>query len=306
MALQKYQPPGSFRRLREAGQQLMNSPESRLLASGLGFGSSLLAVYEFFGLRGFSIGVTAAAIYYMHYAFRRMRHARYLEAALLNELPHQHAFFVEFLRQTYGFPGRRDISARNAGVLIHTYENNFIVNETDCRNVQSVHGSNISGVPVRSISFVLVGGSSIRSASLGAQFSVDDGPKREPEFVIDEDRLKVVSAAFETPLEPGSEFRLKYSDNWPGSMRREADGFFFPEALYFIDSIHRISSHVEFSFAVREVAVLEIELDEAIVKTCRTQPRACQAPPGMAHAYDWFVDSPSSSSVFVFYYRAAA
>ncbi|MBT9140769.1 MAG: hypothetical protein DDT30_01348 [Dehalococcoidia bacterium] len=286
-------------------RRIVAQPESRAIVGAVGFGSSLIALYQFLGPWAGGIGTVLVLAYYVTGAIRQSRRMREVEHRLLAELPHQHGFLVEFLRQTYKFPSARVIADRNSGLVIHAYRNEFIVRGTDCANVQHISGSNVSEVPARGVSFALVGGSSLATSDLGARYSVGGGPFRNPEFIQDEDRFKLAFCEFPSPLETSGTFELTYTDDWKGAMRISADGFFFPEALYFPSGVHRLSTKVDFSFPVASVAVLEVDVDAAVVRTHRTQPRPTKPSDGMSSAFAWFVDSPPASTVYVLYYRSA-
>ena len=279
-------------------------PKYRLLGSAVGLISSIIALFEFIGTEAGIVGMVLALAYYMRDAYRQRRRVQWAQEKLLFELPHQHSFLVEFLRQTYGFPDTKGISEMNNGLIINHYENNFVVDGVDCQNYQYIRGRNNSDRPVRGLAFALVGGSSLDVAELGSSYSINDGDERTPEFVRNEDRFKVVFNEFAVPLSPQEQFELRYSDNWKGSMRVEADGFFFPEALYFPSGIHRLETRVDFSFPVGSIAVLEVDISQSIVRACRSQVKQVVPKNGAACAYGWSIDSPVASCIYILYYRS--
>lgn len=281
-----------------------DDPKYRLIGSAVGLISSIIALFEFVGTEAGVAGMVLVLAYFIRDAYRQRRRVQWAQDKLLAELPHQHSFLVEVLRQTYGFPDTKGISAVNDGLVIHSYENNFIVNGVDCSNHQVVVGRNGSDQPVRGIAFALVGGSSLDAVELGSSYTINNGASRFPEFVRDEDRFKIVFNEFTTPLAPQEQFELKYSDNWKGSMRVEADGFFFPESLYFPSGIHRLGSRVNFSFPVSSIAVLEVDVGQSIVRTCRSQPRQVASPSEAVCSYEWSIDSPLPNCIYILYYRA--
>lgn len=285
-------------------KQFLKRPEVEFLGTAIAFLSSVIALYQFFGLKVGAVGTAVVLAYYIRESYRRGRRMRQAEERLRRELPPQHAFLVEFIRQTYRLPSNPNITERNAGLTVHSYQNDFIVSGADCANRQEIRGSNTSTQPALGLCFALVGGSSVSARDIGARYRLQGGVEREPTFIQDEERFKVAFCEFVSPLAPGKEFILSYRDVWRGSMRIDADGFIFPESLYFPSGIHRLGARIEFSFRVATVAVLEVDVAGARVSTCRSQPEPTTPRDGMAAAYDWFVDSPSRDSVFMWYYRS--
>lgn len=279
-------------------------PSLKVVGGSIAVLSSVVTLVTFFGwvaLVGCAIlGLGAAGLQ----LYRLSQRIKELEGLLIAELPHQHKFLVEFLRTTYIASGRDLIVERNTGLTVNLYENNFIVRGSDCSNSQVITGRNISIAPVRGVSFALVGGSSMDVESLGSKYKTTDGASGSPEFLIDDDRFKVAFCPFNTPLGQNREFTTTYSDDWKGAMRKEADGFFFPEALYFPDKIGELSSRLDFDFEIEFLAALEVDINQSIVQTCNAQPVAVKPAEGFVSAYQWKNLAPSPDSIFVLYYRS--
>lgn len=193
---------------------------------------------------------------------------------------------------------------KNKGINVYKYENNFIVRGVDCSNKQRIRGRNISEIPVRGVCFALVGGSSMSTYELNSKYSTNNIDNNIPEFLIDDDQFKVALCAFKTPLEQNCEFDLSYSDSWQGAMRKEADNFFFPEALYFPDGIGELSVRIDFDFAVESLAALEVNTSAFSVVTSDSQPKKIEPMDGMAEAFTWSKRSPSKTLMFILYYRS--
>ncbi len=267
--------------------------------------SSVVTLTAFFGwkaLLGCAIlGIIATSGLQL---LRMSQRIQKLERSLFAELPHQHKFLIEFLRTTYIASGQDRIVERNKGLAVYLYENNFSVRGSDCSNSQVIKGRNISEVPVRGVSFALVGGSSMNVGTLGSKYKTNDGASGSPEFLIDDDRFKVAFCPFNTPLRQNCEFITTYADEWKGAMREEADGFFFPEALYFPDKIGELSSRLDFNFIIDSLAALEVDIKQSIVRTCNAQPVVVEPADGFVCAYQWRKLAPSPNSIFVLYYRA--
>ncbi len=279
-------------------------PTVRIVGTSVTALASIAGIVAAFGWEAFSviavIGLCAAG----YQLFRMSRHIRELEECLVAELPHHHKFLVEFLRTTYIARGKDIIVARNRGATVYRYENNFVVQGSDCSNAQIIKGRNVSQVPIRGIAFALVGGSSMSVESLGSKYGTDGGTLRSPEFLIDDDRFKIAFCPFPTPLPPNREFEITYSDQWKAAMRQKADGFFFPEALYFPDKIGELSVRLDFDFEIQFVAALEVDTERSSVATCDAQPVAVTSAPGLLAAYQWQKNAPSPGSIFVLYYQA--
>lgn len=279
-------------------------PTGRIIGAGVAALSSVAGIVATFGWKAF-YGIIAIGFGAVGYQlFRRSRRNKEIEESLVAELPHNHKFLVEFLRTTYIARGKEIIIERNRGATVYKYENNFIIQGSDCSNSQIIKGRNVSQVPIRGISFALVGGSSMSVESLGSKYETNGSTLRIPEFLIDDDRFKIAFCPFPTPLPPNAEFETTYSDQWKASMRQEADGFFFPEALYFPDKIGELSVRLDFDFEIQLVCALEVDTERASVTTCDAQPVAVTPAPNLLAAYQWQKNSPSPGSIFVLYYRA--
>jgi hypothetical protein len=274
----------------------------------VGIGATTLAtvgsIVSVFGLEGFVVLATVGLFGAVFQIYRMSQKLKYIEEALFAELPHHHRFLVEFLKSTYISRGKDVITVKNAGANIHTYQNNFCVKGSDCSNSQIIDGRNVSHVPLRGISFALVGGSSMSTNSLGSRFKINGTNESTPEFLIDDDRFKVAFCSFPSPLKQNKKFLLEYSDSWKGAMRKEGDGFFFPEALYFPDGIGELLVKLEFDFEIESLAALEINTDNFSVVTCDTQPEAVSPIAGMVNSFFWSKLAPSTNSIFILYYRA--
>ncbi len=266
--------------------------------------ATVASIVSVFGVEAFVGLATVGLVVAGWQIYRMSRKITYLEDSLVAELPHLHHFLVEFLRTTYISRGKGIIVSKNAGANIHTYQNNFYVKGSDCSNKQIIRGRNISRVPIRGISFALVGGSSMSTSSLCSRFQINENKESTPEFLVDDDRFKIAFCPFPTPLGQNKEFLLSYSDSWQGAMRKEADGFFLPEALYFPDKIGELSVHLEFDFEIESLAALEVNTVNFSVVTCETQPKSTTPSVGMVHAFNWSMLSPSMYSIFILYYRA--
>ncbi len=221
----------------------------------------------------------------------------------LPEKHHHHKFLVEFLRTTYVARGKDFIVAKNKGLTVNQYENNFAIKGANCSNSQVIKGRNVSREHVRGLSFALVGGSSMSVENLHSHYETHDGVSRTPEFLVDDDRFKIAFCPFRTPLAPNAEFTITYSDDWKGAMRPEADGFFLPEALYFPDRIGELSVCLDFDFNVASVSALEVS-EQLSVGTCDTQPLPVPAASGFACSFQWRKVTPSPGSIYVLFYTA--
>jgi hypothetical protein len=297
--------PPTLRTVASGIERIKQQPATKVIAGAIAAASALATVYKLLGPIP-TIGVlTIGLLIAVRLALRWRGRARELEERLLAELPHQHAFLVEFLRETYKLPSDSTIAKRNVGITVHNYENDFVIRGTDCANHQRISGSNTGNQVVRGLAFALVGGSSLDTSELNSRYSFNGEAQASTSFIIDEERFKVPFSEFSVPLRPGQSFTFEYSDEWKGSMRIQADGFFFPEMFYFPSGIHRLSSRLDFSFRVATIAVLAVDVERAIVSPCATQPQPVAPAQGMTAAYTWFIDSPDAEHVYVLHYRAA-
>ena len=274
--------------------------------AAIGYIGAVGTLYQLFGYIAVAAGVlvpVAAALPVV--LVRQRRRIKQLEDRLAAELPPQHAFLVEFLRTTYAPPRNDVLIERNNGLNIQHYQNDFAVSGSDCVNAQKIEGTNLSTLPARGVAFAVVGGSSMSATELSSEYTANDGPMRRPAFIVDEERFKVAFCEFDVPIPLQSTFTIAYSDEWRGAMRGGADGFFFPEALYFPSAINRLASRLEFSFPIASIGVLCANISDATVSLCESQP--CKATPrkDMVAAFTWSVQRPPNDTIYVLYYCAA-
>jgi hypothetical protein len=269
------------------------------LLGALGSFASIYAIVDWQGMAIFAVVGFLIMGYFVIGALYRIGH---LEEQLAAELPLSHSFLVEFLRSTYIASGESLIIEKNRGLNITKYVNNFEVRGSDCRNVQTISGRNISKNPLCGLAFALVGGSSMKAENLNSHFTTHDGMSGKPEFLLDNERIKVAFCKFRIPLEPNSEFKISYSDNWKGAMRQDSDGFFFPEAVFFQGRIGEISVTLDFDAEVESLASLEFNVENSNVRTCRSQPQSIKANSGFSNSFEWKTVFPKSRSIFILYY----
>ena len=150
--IRREQPP-VLRALRARAAKVWQHPEVKMVTAAAGVISVVLKLYQQVGAIA-SIGVAILALLVtIRIALRWRRRIDDLEEQLLAELPHQHAFLVEFLRQAYKLPGDQTIASRNLGLTIHNYQNDFVVRGTDCANHQRITGSNTGSQVARGLAF---------------------------------------------------------------------------------------------------------------------------------------------------------
>jgi len=282
-----------------------SDPRIRTSVEVAGFVGTLVGLYQFFGAPVTFAGGVGILAYYAVQRYRALRRLQDTPRVLMAELPNHHAFLVEFLRETYSLPRDEILLGRNQGLTIHHYENSFTVEGTDCANRQRIAGRNTGQAPSRGLAFALVGGSSLNASDLGAEYSPTSQSGRQPEFLVDRDRFKIAFCEFDRPIAQDEKFEIAYKDCWRGSMRRGADGFFFPEPLFFPGGIHRLSTRLDFSFPIRSMAVLSVNIEDGTVRPCGSQPRPVDATPSERHVFEWEIDGPRKDTIYVLYYTAA-
>jgi hypothetical protein len=239
-------------------------------------------------------------------AYRSRRSAARLGENIREELPINHAWLLEFMQSTYLGAGRDIIIRKNTGARITKYWTGFNVTGINCSNQQVIEGRNASDTPIQGISFALVGGSSIRSSSLGSKYATGSGNVSTPEFLVDEERFKVPFCRFACPISRNERFSVRYSDNWPGAMREQTDGFFFPEAMYFPSGVEELEVELQFDFDLTSITCLEANMDSGVVIPCETQPIAQVVEGRSLPLYTWKKFTPGANTIFILFYHAKA
>ena len=269
----------------------------------VGFLGSIGTLWQIYGNSLLVNGTAGAFIFVLVLILNTIRRQRRLDEHLHADLPDSHAFLVEFLATTYAPARRLEVHRKNSGLTIRSYKNSFVVDGTNCKNYQEIEGYNSSDGVVTGLAIPLVGGSSIDSSSLMATYRIKNGDAHKPDFVIDEERYKVAFCQFDVPLRPQQPFQIRYTDDWPGSMRAEGDAFFFPESLYFPAGVQRLESSIEFSSKIRSAIVLECDLDTSEVGHCESIP-ALEVAGEFRSIVQWSINSPRQSVVYILYFRA--
>lgn len=229
---------------------------------------------------------------------------RRLTNELKGQLSQDHKWMMEFMSVTYLGKNRDIICKANINTRISEYYTRFVVKGSDCLNSQRISGRNTGQLPLLSLSFAVVGGSTLSIESLGAKYSVNSLDWFKPEFVVDEERFKIALCRMHRPLAKNEHFEVLYSDRWPSSMRDGSDGFFFPEAIYFPAGIEKLTVELCFDFPIRNIECLEADINRGTVRPCSEQPMPCDATESNSSQYLWHHFSPSASSVFIILYAA--
>lgn len=280
------------------------SSTTRAIAGGAVAIGTTAGIVSAFGWEGLAFPAVSGFCGAGYQVYRLTRRVRDLQSRLTAELSHHHRFLVEFLNTTYLGSERDVIVKRNAGASVLTYKTTFNVFGTDCENQQEITGINDSNVPLRGVAFALVGGSSISTEALGSLYSAQGVSNRAPEFLIDEERFKVAFCEFGSPLPRNGRFSVSYTDNWKGAMRQESDGFFFPEATYFLGGVSELVVRLNFAFPIDYLACLEVNSVLSSVVACDSQPESIAQDSSFQASFVWRRVRPSAESIFVLYYRA--
>ncbi|MGH8895448.1 MAG: hypothetical protein ACRDZ4_00150 [Egibacteraceae bacterium] len=223
-----------------------------------------------------------------------------MRAAICGAIPDSDFLADYFSSTLFSHSSLPELRALNPHHHLSLYVKNFRISGTDIRTHEEYHGQNLGSQVSTGFRLVTFGGSSLKLEELKRRaHQVDGGVRYAVNLAtcIDQERFKILTVQFRTPLNIGESFCIEYDEFWPRAMTWGTDAVSFAQILFYPRGISKVQSRLTFDSLVSSIGAYWFDLDSGECSADLQQPKMI-AKDNEACEYEWSVINPPNSRLY--------